>query len=268
LKKPKRNNKTRPKRRRAVSLAPETGAEIRLPAIPAFRVGARLISAVLLCLSVLLIRMVFSDETFLVKSIEVVGNQLLNESQIRSIAGIEGGRVFLLDSSQIEQRIASYPEVTNVEVQIGWPAEVTIEVGEREPVIEWNDANKIWWLSADGVAFLRRDAKPGLVTIASEQPSLVIDRDPNNPVLDLALLRSALELDQLLPEVGQFSYDQAYGLGIMDPGGAQVVFGKSGEMQLKVAIYRALAQHLQNEGLSVEWISVEDPTAPYFRLTG
>jgi hypothetical protein len=77
-----------------------------------------------------------------------------------------------------------------------------------------------------------------------------------------------LELDQLLPEVDRFTYDQAHGLGIMDPSGARIVFGQKGKMHLKVAIYQALIQHLQNEGLSVEWISVEDPAAPYFRVTG
>jgi hypothetical protein len=246
----------------------ETGAEIRLPAIPVVGIGVRFISVILLTLNILVLRMLFTEQSFLVLKPEVTGNQLLTESQIRSIAGVEGEKVFILDAAQIEDKVTSYPEVISADVEIGWPAKVAITVSERQPVIEWSDANKVWWLSADGVAFLRRDSIPGLVKIESEKPALNIDRDPSSPVLNQALLRSALELDQLLPEVERFHYDQANGLGIMDPSGAQIVFGKDGEMQLKVAIYRALIQHLQQQGLSVEWISVEDPTAPYFRVTG
>lgn len=258
----------RPRKRRTLSLSPETGAEIRLPTLPAVRIGVRLLSVVLLGLNVLVLRMAFSDSRFTVERPEVVGNDLLSESQIRSIAGVEGERVFILDPDHIEEMVTSYPEVISAQVQIGWPAKVSIEISERQPVVEWSDANRVWWLSQDGVAFLRREPKPGLVKIVSEKPSLSIDRDPSSPVLDQSLLDSALELDRLLPEVEQFSYDRSYGLGILDPSGAQVVFGQEGEMQLKVAIYRALIQHLQAQDLSVEWISVEDPTAPYFRLTG
>jgi hypothetical protein len=37
-------------------------------------------------------------------------------------------------------------------------------------------------------------------------------------------------------------------------------------MVLKVQLYRKIAQALQVQGVQAEWVSVEDPASPYYRV--
>jgi hypothetical protein len=38
-------------------------------------------------------------------------------------------------------------------------------------------------------------------------------------------------------------------------------------MVVKVQLYRKIAQALQAQGVLAEWVSIEDPAAPYYRVT-
>ena len=93
--------------------------------------------------------------------------------------------------------------------------------------------------------------------MTTPSPSLRLSPDLVNAILELG---SKMPADTLLV------YDSEHGLGWNDPGGWDVFFGSEDEdMPMKLAVYQALVDKLQNEGIQPAMISVEYVHAPYYR---
>jgi cell division septal protein FtsQ len=256
----------RPKRRFDVLLPTDTGAEVQLPALPEIRLGARLLASVLLIAVLGAAYLLVFSGTFRIAGAEVFGTDIMSESVVRSIAKIDGMPIFFVDPAGIAERLRAYPEVKAVEVTVEWPNKVVIHVVEREPLVVWDDGGRKWWLCADGVAFLEREALPGMVTVIAETQVLQIQDDPLAQVIDPDVLRSAVSLATLLPEAGNFRYVSDYGLILEDERGWTAYFGADGDMAMKVRVYVRIAEMLQEQGRRVSTVSVVDPGSPYYTL--
>jgi hypothetical protein len=243
----------------------ELGAGLRLPSLPAFRVGARILSVVLSLLAMWTLISAFRGGDFMVDKASVAATGLLTESQIRSIADVDGRPVFLIDPSQVRARLLAQPEIQSADVIVRWPNRVELRVSERRPMIEWDDAGQIWWLSADGVAFLKHGELDNLIRVTASEPSLDVERDPLTPVIEPEALWAAAALLAQVPEVDGLRYHPEHGFGFIDPKGWKAYFGSGGDMVLKVQLYRKISDVLAQRGIAAEVVSVEDPAAPYYR---
>ncbi|HMK07709.1 MAG TPA: FtsQ-type POTRA domain-containing protein [Anaerolineales bacterium] len=256
----------RPRRILELALASEIGAGLRLPALPAFRVGARILSATLTVVCLWALVSAFRGSEFKVDRAVVPPTKLLSEAQIRSIADVDSRPVFLIDAAQVRARLLAQPEIQSAQVVIRWPNHVELTLEERRPMIEWDDAGQVWWLSADGVAFLKHGDLDNLIRVKAETPSLSIQRDALAPVIDPQRLWAAGALLAQAPEVEVLQYHPDHGFGFTDPaGGWKAYFGDGGDMVLKMQLYRKIAEVLTQRGIAAELVSVEDPSAPYYR---
>jgi cell division protein FtsQ len=258
--------RSRARRVREVSWPAEIGARLRLPSLPAMRVGSRFLSLGLVAGLVWVLASAFRSADFQVQEAEVGPTQLFDAARIRSIAGVDGSMVFLVDPNQVEARLLGHPEIQLADVRVRWPNRVSITVVERVPMIEWKDGDRVWWLSDDGVAFLQHGERKGLVRIESDPSVLNIQRDALAPVIEPEVLWAAAALSLQVPEVESLRYNPEHGLGFEDSMGWTAFFGDSGDMVLKVQLYRKIAQGLQAQGIDAEIVSVEDPAAPYYRI--
>jgi hypothetical protein len=243
------------------------GAEASLPALPSVRFGNRMMSVVLLVGWALLVRAAWTDPTFMVGQTTVEGAALMSPAQVQSIANMRGLHIFGVDPQAVEQRLESYAEIDAAQVQVKFPAEVTIGIEERQPIVEWNDGGKTWWLSASGVAFIQRSDQAPLASVRAENPVLNITQDALEPAIDPAVLWSAVALTERLPYATDLSYSMDGGLGFYDPRGWRVSFGSGDDMDIKIVLYEALARRLVDSGAAIEHVSVEDPSSPYYKLT-
>jgi len=259
--------RSRPRKVREVSWPSEIGARLRLPALPAFRTGARLLSLSLACLLIWVLASAFRSAEFQVIQAQVEGSAMLGDDRIRSIAGVDGSLIFLVDPAEVQSRLVAQPEIQSAEVLLRWPNLVRIAVVERQPMVAWTDDGRVWWLSADGVAFLPHGERSDLVRIDSDDSILRIQRDALVPVIAPEILWAAASLRMQAPEAELLRYDPLHGLGFDDPLGWKAYFGTSGDMVVKVQLYRKIAQALQAQGVQAEWVSIEDPAAPYYRVT-
>ena len=243
----------------------ELGAGLRLPSLPTFRVGARVLSVTLTMVTAWGMVSAFRTGDFTVGQASVSPTELLTESQIRSIADIDGRPVFLIDPWQVRARLLAQPEIQSAQVVIRWPNQVELQVAERRPMIEWDDAGQIWWLSADGIAFLKHGELENLIRVKADQPSLQVQRDPLAPVIKPEALWAAAALLAQVPEADGLRYDPVHGFGFRDPKGWTATFGSGGDMVLKVQLYRRISEVLVQRGVAAELVSVENPAAPYYR---
>ncbi len=257
---------SRPRKVRELVWPTEIGARLRLPALPAFRTGARVLSLALASALIWVLASAFRSPEFRVNQALVTGSEMLGADRIRSIAGVDGLMVFTVDPEQVRAELLAQPEIQSAGVTLRWPNQVSIVVAERRPMVEWDDDGRIWWLSEDGVAFLPHGDPTDLVHVDSDDPSLDIQRDPLAPVIAPEILWAAAALQLQVPEVDRLRYDPQHGLGFDDASGWKAYFGSSGDMVLKVELYRKIAAVLQARGVQAEWVSVEDPAAPYYRV--
>ncbi len=258
---PKQKRKRTPRRRYSVTLSAERGAEVQLTA---GGLGTRVFSLVVAILAIgNLIRFARSEQ-FKVDQITVEGNAMLPAAQIRSLAGIEGQSIFFLDPAQIKSTLEQAAEVKEATIRMAWPNRVEIQVDERFPAVEWNDAGRIWWLSVDGVAYVQHGEERDLIQVRSEQAYLQVGEDAQAPVVNPSMMRAVASLNKQLPEVTGWNFDRVHGLGFIDEHGWQIYFGTSGDIPMKVRIYQAIAEMLVAEGIQVTLISVEDSDAPYY----
>jgi len=182
------------------------------------------------------------------------------------VAQVDGKPVFLVDPAAVARRLEALPEVVKAEVKVQWPNTVAIQLEERHPMIAWNDAGRVWWISADGIAFLERGYWPGLVRVTSEAPVLRISGDPLGRAIDPSIVTLAAALSSRLPQTPTLTYDAVHGLGYQDPRGWVAYFGAEGDMLMKVRVYSGIVDQLLAERKQPSLVSVEDASVPYYRL--
>jgi hypothetical protein len=74
-----------------------------------------------------------------------------------------------------------------------------------------------------------------------------------------------LFLKERAPQNIPINYDPVHGLSWQDGRGWQAVFGDEREMEMKLQVYKALVKRLTAEDTQPVFISVEVPSAPYWR---
>ncbi len=263
-KKPRRRKQ--PRRRYDVQLHPQQGTEMQLPALPMVRLGPRLLSAMLLLLLAWGLGEFLSADRFLVQSLNVSGNRLLSAAQIQSLVDFVGEGIFSIDPEVVAEQLEGHPEIVSAEVHLSLPNEIDVAIDERSAALAWNDAGRTWWLSPDGLAFIPHGTDEDLVRVETEKPVLSISEQALTPAMAPEVIQNALALSRELQDVNVLQYDPQYGFGFEDPRGWKVVFGVDGDMAMKVRVYRALAEKIAVQGVSVVLVNVEDQAAPYYKV--
>ena len=257
-----------------------SGAEIRLPAIPLVRPGARLLSFAVVVLTALAIYMLAFSQEFEVRQYKVEGIQRLTYADIEAVLGLEGTPVVSLNSqSSLEKLTAAFPELASAEMVVGFPAEVIISVVERQPVLAWQAGDTTYWLDTDGyllpprgepgdMVLVEADSLPGLLPLAesaaaqTDGASILWGRQ-----VDSLLLKIIFELTARLPADSKLVYNSLNGLGWVDPRGWDVFIGRDLEnFQQKLSVYEAILANFEREGIYPrEMVSVEFLNAPFYK---
>jgi len=112
-----------------------------------------------------------------------------------------------------------------------------------------------------------------LITVtAAGGPPLPAGFDPAQvigarPFLSTDLANAITTLAPFLPQGASLVFDPQYGLGWSDPSGWKVYFGQSnGDTHLKLQVYQAIITSLGEQNIQPSLISVEYPSAPFYRI--
>ena len=265
------------------------GAEVQLPSVPRLQFSWRLISGLVFLLSLVAVISFASVGTFKVSAVNLEGAERLSADAILSQVNLQGLSIIKVQPEEVAEQIKErFPSLSSVQVAAGLPAQVTVKVTERQPVVLWQQSSMALWIDADGVMFpVRGEAEVPLTVIATSDPPAGAkpeqdDADESEegeelleelqgldtyPVTTPAFVRSILLLNQYLPENTPLQYDPEFGLGWQDPAGWLVYFGKDiQEMETKLTEYQAIIDSLQAKGLTPALISLEFMHAPFYRM--
>ena len=265
------------KRRYDVALG-ATGAEMRLPALPSLRFGWRLVSGLLVGILAFTLYTLWYSPMYRVSTAEVQGLKRLNSQDINAVANVTGKPIFVVDPQKVKQDIqTSFLELADVSVDVKVPAKVLIIVEERQPVIAWEEENKVMWVDAKGIAFPPRGEDGPSVLVKAENspisapPSDQQEQDAQKEApgrfLPPQLVSAVLAISPQAPEGTPLVYTADHGLGWKDPRGWEVYFGMNlKDMEMKLRVYKTLVKRLGKEKIQPQLISVEYVHAPYYRL--
>lgn len=270
-----------------------TGAELRLPAIPFLRPDWRVISGMLTVVLLLALYALLSASQFQIQEYEVQGIQRLSYGDIEAVLGIKGSQIIEFDMAKAKNQLAAaFPELKDIQVLVGLPAKVNILVSERTPVVSWNTAEGSYWIDAEGTILpprgepenlvqINTDGLPALLESAEIEPAdaknggaeVVPVTGQTGPVsvwgrrIDPTIIASLLDLKTRIPEGSNLIYSSANGLGWKDPRGWDVFIGKDlSNFDMKMNMYQYIIVHLELQGKTpTQMVSVEYVNAPFYK---
>lgn len=252
-----------PRRRVDVPL-PASGAEIRLPAVPAVSNKWRFLSGLLTVGILVGMIMMTQASTFQVDGIEMQGLERFTEGEISQAININGSSIFFVNPEQVREDLRlTYPGLSEVTVKISWPASVLIALEERAPVLAWNWDGHVRWVDEDGVAFEPHHQGADVIQVSSAMLPPTIE----NRFVDPRIVDTVAVLSSYLQGGEELVFDMEHGLGWHDSRGWLVYFGfNNDDAHQKMKIYQALVEYLEGKRITPRVINVEYVDSPYFRM--
>jgi len=248
---------------------------IRTLSLPQIRIsiGWRLLSFFLVLLFGTALYLAWTLPKFRVSAAQVTGNQRIPVEEINGALALNGIPVFLVKPAALrEQTLRNYPEIASVSVSVDLPNIVTVNVTERQPVIQWQQEGVYTWIDESGVAFRPRGEAPGLIIVqASATPPALIpsDDDPLTPApfITAEMVKAFEALAPYVPQGIPIQYDSVIGLSWNDGRGWQAVFGFGSEhVEMKALVYQSMVDWLTQKGIRPILINVAYPDAPFYRV--
>lgn len=260
-------------RRQGYDIAFSLGrADVRAPGLSLPQFGPRLVSALTTAGLVFLLYTMWTGAAFTVPAAEVIGNQRLEAAEVNAMLGMTGRPIFEAVPGRIEANLrTAFPDLSAVEVRVGLPNRISVEVVERMPLLGWHQDGALTWIDAEGVAFLPRGEAPALVQVAAHGSPPQVEMDPAAPLyeqvfIEPEMVRAMVTLHPYLPTGMPMIYDPKYGMGWQDPRGWSVFFGQNTvEIPMKLVIYQSIVDTLTRQGIQPVLISVEYLDAPFYK---
>ena len=246
--------------------------KVRAPVLNIPQFGSRWASAGLTLLLSFMLYAMWTASPFMVSSAEVRGNQRLGAAEINSMLGMLGQPIFKVIPAQISANLqTAFPDLESVNVSVGLPNRITVNVVERTPILAWYQDGAVTWIDAGGVAFTPRGEVSGLVQVAANGAPSDVTLDPAHsrsgqkyisPEMVKALVLLASDVPAGMPMI----FDPQYGMGWQDPRGWTVYFGRTAnDIRMKMDVYNSIVDSLNLKGVQPTLISVEYLNAPFYK---
>jgi cell division septal protein FtsQ len=288
-----RRTQSKVKRKLAIPMD-RPGAEIQMPALPIVRPGWRILSFFLVVLCAGLLYLAYNSPELKVSTPQVDGINRLSPADIDTVAEVSGLPVFMVDPGAVKAALTeAFPELSEISVTLVLPAEVKINVIERQPMLAWSFNGQTIWVDNEGAIFpvhgesatsllkIESEGPPPLApdenlvskTITAEDGSVLYEVDDPSRVslshraVDSELLKGILTLSAQLPENTTLAYSLSEGVGWNDWRGWRVYVGRElDNLNIKMAIYNTIVEQLNQQEIKPALVSVASVNAPYYRM--
>ncbi|MEN8240556.1 MAG: hypothetical protein ABFS17_01445 [Chloroflexota bacterium] len=278
--------KARKKNRRQYNVAIDaTGAEVKLPAMPALSIGWRVLSGLIVAGMLFGLYWLWTTPLFTVENVTLNGLGRVDQGELLAKANVIGKPVFVIDTVSLEQDLqTSIRALENLTVTVSFPAAVSFEAEERQPVIVWEQAGVTsWWVDINGVRFAPLGSSDGLIYVEAKAPPPPIPvpqavqeeqagpssrPGDNQQLLPPEMVSAILFLSDYLPEGANLMFNEKHGIGWEDSeNGWRVFFGKKlDQMPVRIALYQAVVEDFEARNIHPVLISIEQVRAPYYRM--
>lgn len=216
-----------------------------------------LVISLLLALTVYIL---FGTSWFYIYSIEAEGTRLVSQDELYNRTNLEALSIFWLRPGTVEKQLEEDPIIANAKVGYVPPANVRVQVQERQPIAVWQTGAQNLFVDGEGVLFALRGDARGMLVVRDTRGNAV----ESGGQVDAQVVRAAQELASRIPGRMAFDWEPGLGLSFVTDGGWRVTFGDHTRLDVKVAAFHAFqSQILLEKPLLLLDLSV--PEHPYYR---
>ncbi|MFN8482855.1 MAG: FtsQ-type POTRA domain-containing protein [Anaerolineae bacterium] len=234
--------------------------KLRLRELTPARVASLIFAVALLSLLVFALE----NDAFYIYGADVQGNRLVSAQDIYGRSALDGRNIFFANARQAEALIADVPFVKSARVTVGLPAQVQIEVEEREPVLVWQVGGNRYGVADDGTVVPPDSIAPGAPVVQAEGQPLKY-----GVKLNAELVIVAQHVRDLIPDAKALVYSQDRGIGVMTAQDWPVYFGmKDDAIAARVSVLNGLTQQFKQQKIQPEFVDLSLASRPYYRLKG
>lgn len=219
---------------------------------------ARLMGGMVVILMIWITYLVFDSDDFYVYRARIQGNRILSAAEIYAASQVDGLSVFWIDPEEVAANVEALPNVKQAYVHLTLPANLIIEVEERQPEIIWQTGEEMWWIDNEGLFVPPREeggAENNRLRIIDQEVRAI---QPNDRI-DLGIVRGAQIIHEHKPEVKTLYYSQQYGLTYMTPEGWPIYVGKKENIRAKLRVADSVYADLAARQVSPLFIDVRNP---------
>ncbi len=183
------------------------------------------------------------DTRFVVHTVTVGGNRLVDTATLAQLAAVRGQPIWKIDPGEVAARLRAQPYIAGVTVSLRLPDQVHIEVSEPRHALTWEAGAQRYSINPDG----------HLTPLAASAPisatAIIHDWRTTPPGADARVPPTVVELAQVLlvrlpAEAGlaidSLAWDPVHGLVVMSPDGRVLFWGDSTTLDRQVQVVVAL----------------------------
>ena len=227
--------------------------------------NSRIIGLLTLLLFVWVGYLLFRYDAFYVYAADIQGNHILGAEEIYAASQVHTLSVFWIDPKTVKKNVESLPNVKSAQVNVTLPANVRIEVEERQPEVVWQSGEDLWWIDNEGTFVT---PKAGVEAAAGRLR--IVDTDERkvhaNDTIDTAIIRGAQIIHEQKPDVEQIYHSEYYGLYYFTPAGWPVILGKAKNIPTKLAVADAMIADLRTRQITPAFIDVRNPRRGVYKV--
>ncbi|MDI6870250.1 MAG: FtsQ-type POTRA domain-containing protein [Bacillota bacterium] len=209
---------------------------------------------------------------FTVQAVHVAGLRQLKREEVLSVAGISlPANVFALNPRVIQARLAEYPPVAKARVVRRFPAELRIELVEREAVGALPYGEHFLLFDGAGVPFAIRQAS-GARSLPKVTGCRLTPVRLGKPARgeDLRWVAAVLQSlpRPLYQRLSQVEVGRGLTLTLVTEDGVRALLGSREQIERKLGLLQSILAEAETNGWLVREIDVRNPERPFLRQGG
>ncbi|MCS6880618.1 MAG: FtsQ-type POTRA domain-containing protein [Oscillochloridaceae bacterium] len=207
--------------------------------------NGRLLSLAICIVAVGIMAYALTSPRFSVRQIRVEGNRILEAELVADLADAFGRPIWFVKPAAVAARLHENAYIASASVDLALPDVMRIRIVERRPEVRWQAGGMHYLVDGTGkVLGLARESAADDVLVIADHSHLELK--PND-LVDVDAVHLAQELALRLPvELGftpvQIGWDYGLGVFVRGPLGQTIVFGRSENLDRKLAILNVLLQ--------------------------
>lgn len=207
---------------------------------------------------------------FRFSDIRITGMSNVNKDEIIYFTRAKGKPVFTVNPDDIRTTLLRhYQEIYDAEVTIDFPAEMTISLTERIPVVEWDFGGSKFWIDKDGMVLTESISREETIHVyADSYPGAPSQQDRDLPLyFSQDVLKTIMTMGKYVPEGKPLIYTFKNGFGWDTDEEWRIFFGKNdNDMEEKLRMQESLTGYFQKNEIQPVMVSLEFKDAPYYRF--
>lgn len=207
---------------------------------------------------------------FFVYSAQIRGSGYVEPETIYKAAGVHEQNIFWIQPGKAAERIVQLGGIKAASVRCDLPAQVIIEVEEREPVVMWRPGpqGSDLWLDEEGVVLPYGGVVSDTIFVVGPSQR---ELEPGERIEPNDIVQSVQQLAASLPEVRVYFYQPDRGLSFTQgPARAAwpVYVGNSEDLPRKIQVLQALTEYLAEEKIRPDYVDVRWADYPVYGKPG